>query len=819
MMTGETVESGVAGPTGEMAQHAALVDTSRVKKWLLQYVDGCRKQAEEVSKNHYWNRIDAENKAYGLHDTALDPQQAGINAASLEQDYEVRTKDLADQVDAMTALLLDLLSSGDIRRLVAKPGITRKQAELTQKVQDSLLNEKDWTGEKRLFVGRFVRNCFAGLKTCRSHEISYITEHVEVPVYLEQPVLDFMGRPVINPQTGQPAVARIPQFTDDALLRKGYSPASLEDGSAIRSEMSLKGLTFVGIADMREDGTYDNILCTRCRETTQDFVYIKAINARRLAIADPTRSIQDQPSIHEYHYLTANELRKCGFANVDELKKSGKPITNTGDQNPGGATTGPNAKGTLKQPVYEIVESWLDIPWEQAANDGEFSEEELRAFAFEQGFPAEEFTYPTYKWQIWHNCDAVLLGAAVTYKMEKDEHVYRGDSFIFGDGEFCGNSQLERISNVAANMLALLNMTVRGIKKNLYQSMLVSDRSQIQHDDMKDLHRPGGFKNVEGMIDFDNDVKIMEVPDISNEGMGIVRYFEGKLSELGVPPILTGEGNADTATQDTINNRRGQTVVNEAFGRMMKVFTDAYGDHLGVMVNSFTVSRYTDIVGEDGQTMTRRWTMPKEITDKLDIVPLIKFDDADKQRATQFLLGMTNIMAPVMGPKVIMAISTLAMEKFGLSSEDIEKIRGSEGDITNVHQEIQAMLQDPDYKVEIRMEDPHRVCIIQAQMAMQQNTQRYQEAGLPVPPMDNLKEYIQMHVGLLQQQQLMAQMQQLQAASGQKEPQGKPKQERSDGGPGDEEGGARQNGQAVGVGNKGPMSAAGLTGQGSVGVM
>src|SRR5690606_25615398 len=135
----------------------------------------------------------------------------------------------------------------------------------------------------------------------------------------------------------------------------------------------------------------------------------------------------------------------------------------------------------------------MGMPWKQSARAGGFSEDELRAFAVEQGFPDSEYGYPSYKWQVWHNGDVVLLGAGVTYHMKKDEHVYKGESFIFSDGEFCGNSQLERLSNVAANMLAMLNMTVRGIKKNLYQSMLVSDRSQIQIDDMKDLHRPGGF--------------------------------------------------------------------------------------------------------------------------------------------------------------------------------------------------------------------------------------------------------------------------------------------------------------------------------------
>src|SRR5690606_5745609 len=105
--------------------------------------------------------------------------------------------------------------------------------------------------------------------------------------------------------------------------------------SALRSALAEDGYSFVGIADMREDGTYDNLLCTTCKEVMQDYVFIKAINPRRIAIADPTRSFAEQPSIHEYQYLTANELRKANFRNVDKLKEFGSKITNTNQQNPG----------------------------------------------------------------------------------------------------------------------------------------------------------------------------------------------------------------------------------------------------------------------------------------------------------------------------------------------------------------------------------------------------------------------------------------------------------------------------------------------------
>lgn len=799
---------------------AEVVDTSRVESWILERLNRAKSNAEAVSKTYLWERVEAENKAYGLRDTVLEPQDAGIKAASLGQHYEVRTKDLADQVDEMTALLLDLLDSGELWRLVPKAGVTQLQAELTQKVQNSLLDEKDWRGERRKFVGRFVRNCFSGLKVCRSHEISYITDRVEVPLRRQEPVIDpYTGMPMLN-MGGQPVTSVVEMYTDGALMERGFSYDKISDGSALRSALAEDGLLFVGIADMREDGTYENLLCTQCRETTQDFVYLKAVNPRRIAIADPTRPCKEQPSIHEFHYLTENELRKAHFRNVDELSEKGTQIRSTAQQNPGNVTSTTQAQSTLIDPVYEIAESWLEIPWEQGVIDGAFGEDELRAFAIEQGFPVEELQYRSSKWCGFHNKGNLLLGIQPSYLIDKSDHPFRVESFVYGDGEFAGNSQMERLANVAANMLAFLNMTARGIKKNLYQSRIVSDRLQLSDEALNQLDQYGGFARVEGNVtDIDGEIKTLQVPDISGIGMNMVQYFEEKLRGLGVPSILAGEGQADTATQDTINNRRGQTIVNEAFGRMMNVFVASCSQHLGVMVNTFTESRYIEIVGEDGATMTRRWTMPREITDKLEIVPMVSFNEGEKQRMIQFLLGLMNVVAPALGPPSVKALLKLAMEKFGIDSSDIAKIEGTAGSTTSVQQELQSMFQDPDSQVEVRMEDPHQVCIQMAYAALEMDKMRYEQEGMPQPDRANVMEYIQLHEGMMQQQQMMQMMQQMQEQGPQPPMQGKPVQGRADGGPGTEQGDARQMGQAVGVGNQGPMSAAGLTGQGSVGLV
>lgn len=785
---------GVAGEIPTPSAPVAPIDTSRVRTWLLQYVNDCKVRAEKATAD-LWQSIEAENKAYGLNDHALCPQDASIKAASIDQEFEVKTKDLSDQLDEMTALLMDLFSGSEIRRMVGRPGISPKQVEITTKVQDALLNEKNFKRELRTAVGRFVRNRYAGFKTCRTREVSYACDRVIVPVF--------------------------PNFTDDALMMRGFTP----DGDGLKMALADEGLMFIGAADKREDGSFENILCHKYRPDERDFVFNKAINPRRLAIVDPTRPVAQQPSVHEYHYLTASELRRAGF-NKDRVKKleeTSNGIRDTAQQYPGDVSKNQSyaQQGRLDKPTYETCESWLEVDWHSGIEDNKFSDEELRAFAVEEGFPAELCRYECFKWRVWHCKDAALLGVEPNYMLDKTESPYVAESFIDADGEFAGNSMIERMSNIAANVLAFLNLTARGVKKNLYQGTFYSRRLGLTTDQLKRLNNVGGFVAVDDTLeDIESLLHTMQYPDISGAGMGMVSYFSEKLRGLGVPSVLAGEGQADTATQDVINNKRGQTSVNEAFGRFVAMLKEAYRKHLGAMVANFTTSRYVEIAGEDGTTLTREWVTPQELTDKLDIVMMVKFNDAEKQRMSQFFLGLINILAPVQGPAVTLEIAKIAMEKFGVDQCDIDRVMQRAGSTTNVQQEIETMLIDPDYTVEVRMDDPHPVCIQMAIAAIEHEQDKALANGLPFEMPRNLIEYIQMHEAMMRQQATLMQMQSLGIGGPmQGEQQGKPKQGRSDGGPGDDIGGTKQDGQSAGGGNKGPMSAAGMTGQGSVGLV
>lgn len=815
-MTGDLVDLNAASagmPTGgglvvsggnDQPALAHMVDTSRVYNRVVSWIEDNEKCAADVSDSEIWQRVDAAIRAYNINKKAIDPQDAGINAASMDKEFIVRTEDLADQVDEMTALIDNQMPKNKpVCRLVAKPGITEKQAELTQNVQYSLLHEKGFQKELRKFVGRFIKYPVAGLKVCRSHETSYITERVEVPLVMR------------DPNTG---MVLQELYTDAALLDRGFSPEDIAEGGALQSALAEDGFTFVGIADQKPDGSYENLLCTKCRETAQDYVYIKAVDPRTIAVSDITVETKYQQSIHEYHSWTLTQLKTGYFHNLAELEKHGDSTQDTNDQKPGNRTNHGKQSGKLMQPVYKVIESWLEIPWEQWLNEGAFTIEEARAFALEQGFPVTEMNYAAQKWCVFH-CGGVILKMYPNYLMDKCEYPYDFDSYIYGDGTFTGQGMMERLSNVAANKTAFVNLIARTLKQNLYGSMIVPGSVGLTAGDWKALYKPGGV--VQPDMRFDpSEVYFHQVPDTTPNAMRMVSFFNEEMRGKGVPAVLAGEGQADTATQEAINNRRGQTVVNEASGRMLEVIVNAIRKHLGCMVNSFTTSRYIELVGEDGATMSREWTMPKEITDNLDIVPAVFFDEGTKQRLSQLFLGLTNILAPVAGPEVVVELATIAMEQAGVPQDMIERVLKKQGDITNVHQEIEAMLQNPDLQVEVKMSDPHPVCIMYAQISLAQLQQRAMELGQPFVPPQNMMEYIAIHQSMQQQLDTMAAMQAMMQGGGPEQgPKGKPKQERNDGGPSSEEGGARQDGQAAGVGNQGPMSAAGLTGQGSIGAV
>jgi len=814
---------GVAGLQGVEAQPvqglATVVDTKGVRDWLLGYLDSSAKRAYDVSKVGIWPNVEASDAAYGLNKKAIDPQEAGIKAASAKANFEIHTADLADQADEMTAVIDDLTTSGPIRRLVPKAGVTEHTAELMTKIQDAMLAEKNIREEIRTFEGRFVRHLYGGMKICRTYERTYITERVEVPVRVPQPVLDMYGQPMLDPMTGMPATQMVGVYDDEALLNRGFDPEAILNGTALRSALAEDGYTFVGIADQRQDGSSDNLLCNKCKPIERSYVYIKAMDTRRIAFSDLSRPIQDQPSVHEYHYMSETQLKKAGF-DPASIKDAGKKITNTNQQAPGETLKEPTATFGDDQCRYEVVETWSEIPWRSGIEQGKFDEQQLRAFAIEQGFPVEEVKYESQKWCSFHSGGGVLLRIYPNYMGGefKDEYPYEMDSFIHSDGKLAGQSLLTRLSNPCANKLAFLNLTGVGVKKNLYQPMFVSSRLDLSDDELSEMQEAGCVKRIDSQLGIEQDIYIHQQPDVSGSGMKMVSYFDQSVRQLGVPAVLAGEGSADTATQASINNRRGQTIVTDSVRRMIGVIARAYKKHLKVVVDSFTTSRFIDIVGEDGSTLTQQWVMPNELTDKLEVEPMVSLDQGDKQRLAQTLMGMANILATIF-PEGAKEVALLAMRYSGISETDIAKIEGAGGSLTNVYQEIESMVHDPELKVEVRMDDPHPVCIQMAQTAIMEIQKRAMDLGIEPQDTSNLDEYIQVHTAMQQHIEMQAQMQaMLTGEDPNAGPKGKPKQAPKGGEPDSEEGDARQGAQFDSPGNKGPMSAAGLTGQGSVGL-
>src|SRR5690606_19161604 len=142
-------------------------------------------------------------------------------------------------------------------------------------------------------------------------------------------------------------------------------------------------------------------------------------------------------------------LRKCYYKNLKILRDS-TGIKSTNQQQPGSSAT-QVAIGSLEQtPVYEIVDSWLEIPWAEWVEDSKISEDELRALATAYGFPAQGMGYATWRWCVTHSKDAIHA-VYPSYMMDKSQHPYEGESFIDSDGECIGQGLMVRLSNIVAN--------------------------------------------------------------------------------------------------------------------------------------------------------------------------------------------------------------------------------------------------------------------------------------------------------------------------------------------------------------------------------
>lgn len=773
------------------------VSAERFYSKMLAFCHGQASKARVVSKTEIWDAVDAAKVVYGSWRKAVQAPEAGK-----DKNFVIDGQDMADHVDEMAALIVDLLlSSDELFRLESKPGATQEQADLTLSVQLAALREKDFQGELRKTVARWLKFRYGGLKVCRTCETKFATERVDVPRDL---------------------------YVDEILLARGFMPEQLQDGTALKTALAEDGYTFQGLSDESDipgpngEPQYTMILCTRTFRDEREYVYLESISPRLIAISDINRRAENQHTIHEYRYLTIPEMRRSYYKNLDKLSKLQANTSPT--HQPGGTSSTDTAPTTtnLEFPVYEMVDTWTEAPIDKWIEDGDVTIEEVKKACEENGFPYTDLLYPIYGMDGTESY--VTTGAKVcfvhyqdqcwnkfysNYLLDKSEFPHDTESFVYDEDRFCAQGMMERMSSFAAMLYQFRNMTARCMRRQLNQSRIVSKRLNLTPEELKPLDEEGGTVMFNGQaVDLQQDLKIFEVPDVTDAGFKFIDYCEMGLRRLSVPAVLAGEADSKTATQDVMNNRRGQTVVNESFSRLVKMIKRSLRKHLGAVLVSFTRSRNVEILGEDGMTISNRWIRPCDLTDKIEHQMLVDFNDANKAQQAQFLLSLVNVFAPMLMPPEIRAMLEVCMRLGKLSRQDVQKIEQSLGSLTNAQQEVEAMLIDSDLKPHIRMDDPHPICIFLAEQALGMEMQKAMATGMPPPPRDNIIQYIETHKAMDMQMKAIAAMQQPEQAAG---PKGKPKQEPKDG-PSGEEGNARKEAQQGSPADGGIQSPAGMTG-------
>lgn len=647
------------------------------------------KNAAQTLSKQVWEDTDAARRLYEGSRRCVEGPQSAKN-----KDYLPELHAVADQIDDETALKYDMMfQNGDLFLLAAKDPKDTAKAEATKQIVDHELRVKLANREISLLIARYTKYDYAGLKICYRKEPKYEYERREISGLA---------------------------YTDDVMLAKGYKSDPIELQNAVLEELARDGYKLIGPGQIDPNTGVPNLLVEAVRETYEDHVYPEAVHPRRLAFSAFNRSAKLQYSIHEFHYWTKHEIKndQYGFQNIDKLFKA--PPTSSGQTEPEPRNASnrsiPN-EVSQNFGAYEIVESWSVLPWDEI--ESEFSPEEIKAFAAKYGFDVLDTRLRRAKWCMFHSTNA-MHKLYPNYLWHRDQFPYLIASFVDGDGNLLGQSMMIRLSGPNALLHTFLSYGVNNMKRLLNQSAFIAASAGISDDELKKIEVENGRCQVPGSLDPSEIVNFYQPPDLKDIAFAGIRFAEEKMKAQGVPAVLQGEGKADTATQDVINNRRGQTSVNFAFGRLVdEVVVPAIEMMIGVICARFTTKRRVEIAGENG-VLIEKFLSPNEFTNKVTVIPVASFDYADLNNKAQAIIALMNTNRDMLPPPQRQALITLLLQKMRFDQMEIDMIRNSAGNQTDQKQELEAMIAVP-YDMEVcpvRPDDNHIEHLMVLQMEM-----------------------------------------------------------------------------------------------------
>ncbi len=635
---------------------------------------------------------------------------------------EVEVREAANQVNIVTALYHEtFFQSSEGWRAQAINGELQSRADATKSIMDANHAEYDFSQQVMTFFHRFTKFDMAGMKVCLTYDTVLENLEFDAPSQLAeilQGMFDEQGHP-LHP---------------------------------------------LGPTDLMPDGSYSTIRFETPDVKSKANISIRALEMRNIAVSDMKRNAQSQPSIHEFHFLNEDELHDNGtFRDLDKLGRPNAPNRHHPATIGGMSyTTGINTT-PANTPQWMITETHCRIPFTKWLAGGKFQMADLEAFAQKYGFDVAEGYIP----QIfisWHKGQEWLGKLNPTYSPDRKKHVYFFESFIPGDGELVGQGFLRQIKPMSEWLNQLYNMTFDNLRQRGSLAVLLNSLSPLDATDLERLRTdPSAVVQIEmnASADIARDVRFLceIMPDITGPLTNAIVLAQNRTQVDGAPAIIQGTGQADTATQDMVNNQRGQQKLDGPLRRaVFNVIVPCLELERDLTLMHFDGPRLIGEIGEAGTELTQgRWVNRAQISNRFRIVPTASFDFMNRQAKAQQLLMGLNIIASIATPEILMKNYGLFLESVGFDRTVVNNLTGQAGANTNPDQEIQVMVFNPDEPMEtrVRPDDDHFACLEAAQYALQKYPQLEQQY--------HFNEYRQRHLRYMviqEAQQAMAAQQQ-----------------------------------------------------------
>ena len=751
------------------------VNTERVDRWLTDFIRGNVRTAQQATMP-IWDKIRTCDEYY-RGSTAQSKKKRDLESIHVN----LRIPEAAMQTDLVTAIFSENShQNNEYFKVVPLANEKQVRADVTKQVMESNLSRRNWPREWSKLLFRFARHPVAGMKICVEEEVETAIERVEIP-----------NDPIALEQT---LGAKLTPVSVGGIDPDAEDPESyLFEKSSINRRLSF---------------------------------YSRALDFRRMAVGNPNRDCQKQPHIHEFHYLTEEEIQQMpGLVNIDKLPTSGN-ARELYPQNSGFSTQ----SGTENivhidhnNPYYEVIESWSRIPWKSGVDKGLFTIEELMAALDKYGVDPQEVFQPNadgsdgeevqQKWCVLHTEDAsVILSIKPNYLFVKSAYPHNWTSYHEPDEEGYAESFTERIGPTCEMQQVVYDLGLANMLMRCFSSIIKTAGSDLTEESLKKLSSKFGIVTLENNLPIEQQLTFMSsiVPDVANTALPWIARFDSLNQSNGLSDAIQGQDSSGTASQGQMNNARGQQRLNDPFRRaVFDVLVPQLEKLRDLIFRNFNEPQWIEVAGENGILMSgSKFVTPRDITNRFRIVPMATFDFTNRDRKGQMLLNLVNILSRTGDSQAMISVIKKMLESLGFDSHEVADLVGSSGQDTNPEQELKVILMNPNEEVKIRPDDNHMMCL--------QTAQAFAMAYPQIEQQDNYQKYVFFHTQFLQQQMMQ------QAMSAPQPPQGNDPAEMPDkkrgpqvppDGPQDGEGVAKQGSQVSSPADDTANAAGGMTGR------